>query len=91
MADKKEKEGKKGVVGKYNNQPVKKRNYYYDYNEVSKTEKGFADSFTELEVFNDKLKDELKKEKNVKLAIHQVDEACSSSPSKKKKKKKAKK
>ncbi len=76
MADTKEdtKDKLKGIVGKYNKQPVKKRkNYYYDYNEVSKTEQGFADSFTELETFNTKLKDELKKEKTVKLQIHADD------------------
>ena len=65
-----DKNKKKGVVGNYNKQPVTKRKYYYDYNEVSNIEKGFADSFTELEAFNTKLKDELKKEKTVKLQIH---------------------
>jgi hypothetical protein len=71
MADKKDK--KKGVVGKYNKQPVTKRKYYYDYHNVSKTEQGFADSFAELESFNTKLTDELKKEKTVKLQIHDDD------------------
>lgn len=71
MADKEQK--KKGVVGQYNKQPVTKRKYYYDYNEVSNVETGFSDSFTELETFNTKLKDELKKEKTVKLQIHNSD------------------
>lgn len=66
-ADKKAKS--KGVVTNYNKMPVTKRGYYYDYNEVSQAEKGFADAFTELEGFNTKLKDELKKEKTVKLSI----------------------
>jgi hypothetical protein len=69
MADKKEPK-KKGVVTNYNKMPVTKRGYYYDYNEVSKAEQGFADSFTDLAVFNTKLTDELKKEKTVKLTIH---------------------
>ena len=71
MAEKEEK--KKGVFGQYTKIPVTKRNYYYDYNEVSKAEKGFADSFTDLETFNDKLVDELKKEKTVKLQIDKKD------------------
>lgn len=72
MADDKEK--KKGVVGNYNQQPVTRRKYYYDYNEVSDTEKGFNDAFTDLAAFNDKLKDELKKEKNVKFQISNLGE-----------------
>jgi len=68
MADKKE-DKKKGVFTNYTKIPVKKRPYYYDYNDTSKEEKEFADMFSELGSFNDKLKDELKKDKPAKIKI----------------------
>lgn len=75
MADKKEKmDKKKGVVGKYNQKSVTKRDYYYDYNDVSKEEKGFSDAFSDLNSFNKKLTSELKKEKTVKLKVDKKEE-----------------
>lgn len=90
MADKKD-DKKKGVVGNYNQQPVTKKKYYYDYNDVSDAEKGFADAFTDLSAFNTKLKDELEKEKNVKLQIHSVDDEQNMTESTINEKKKCKK
>ncbi len=93
MADKKDKKELKGVVGTYNQQAVTKRKYYYNYGEVDNIEKGFNDSFSDLAAFNTKLKDELEKEKSVKLVVQKSDdeEEVNESCGGKKKKKKAKK
>ena len=94
MADKKEKKELKGVTSNYNHQAVTTRKYYYTYGEVDNIDKGFNDSFSDLASFNTKLKDELEKERNVKLVVQKSDdddenmsEACGG----KKKTKKAKK
>ena len=90
MADKKE---FKGIVGSYNGIPVTKRKYYYDYNDESAENKGFADSFSELKGFNTKLKKELESDKATKLKIDQpedVSEACSIKKKKKNEKSKKK-
>jgi len=71
MAEKKE---FKGIVGSYNGIPVTKRKYYYDYNDESDEEKGFADSFSELKGFNTKLKKELESDKTTKLKIDKVED-----------------
>lgn len=73
MADKKENK-KKGVFTNYTKIPVKKRPYYYDYNEASKEEKEFANMFSELGSFNDKLKSELK-DKPPKIKIKSAEDS----------------
>lgn len=72
MAEKKEM--KKGVISNYNNKPVTRNNYYYDYHDVSSEEKGFNEMFTDLAAFNSKLKKELEGQKTVKLKVSQVTE-----------------
>jgi len=66
MAEKKE---FKGITGSYNGIPVKKRKYYYNYNDETDLDKGFSDSFSELKAFNTKLKTELENKKETKLKI----------------------
>jgi len=92
MADKKEKKELKGVTSNYNSKAVTTKKYYYTYGEVDNIEKGFNDSFSDLASFNTKLKDELEKERNVKLVVQKSDdeddinEACGEKKKKNKKK-----
>jgi len=87
MADKKE---FKGIVGNYNGIPVTKRKYYYDYNNESTEDKGFADAFSELKGFNTKLKKELESDKTTKLEIDKTDDISEACKAKKKKNVKSK-
>lgn len=87
MADKKE---FKGIVGSYNGIPVTKRKYYYDYNDESSENKGFADAFSELKGFNTKLKKELESDKTTKLNIDKAEDINEACKSKKKKNAKSK-
>lgn len=60
----------KGKIGKYNEIPVKQRDYYYDRHETDKDiQKKFGDMLADLKDMNKKMKKETEKEQTPKLKI----------------------
>jgi len=69
MGEKSKETKSKGIFTSYTTIPVKTREYYYDYYAPSKEGVEFSAMAVDLDKFNDKLKDEIKKERTVKFKI----------------------